>query len=94
MNKGLLSDLFIVAYLGGTLLLRFYLEASLQGAYMVSILVGGFGLLFLWAMIKGGLLEPNYFGLIEKKTTRASQRRAMKKAHRKSISLSTTTKHA
>ncbi|MEM6319227.1 MAG: hypothetical protein AAF960_16260 [Bacteroidota bacterium] len=81
LNKGLLSDIFITCYLAGTLFLRFYLEDTLQGAYMVSMLVGVFGLLFLWAMIKGGILAPNYFGLIEKKTvTRAMKRRAKKVA--------------
>ena len=83
MNKGLISDIIIAIYLAATLFLRFYLEDSLQGAYMISILVGIFGLIFLWTMIKGGILQPNYFGLFEKKTTRQMKRQAKRKASHK-----------
>jgi len=65
--KGLAADLFISFYLFATLFVRFQLEAQLQGRYAISMFIGGFGLLFLWALIKSKFLSPNYFGLIEEK---------------------------
>lgn len=65
--NGLASDIFISIYLLITLLFRFLLEAQLQGRYTVSLFIGGFGLLFLWALIKSKILNPNYFGLLGEK---------------------------
>ncbi len=59
----LLSDLFIAIYLLTTLGIRFYLEPQLQQHPAASIGVGVFALFFLWALVKGGFLNPNYFGL-------------------------------
>ncbi len=58
------SDIFITVYLLATLAIRFYLEPQLQSHPMASIGVGAFALFFLWALIKGGFLNPNYFGLL------------------------------
>lgn len=58
-----ISDIIIVLYLIGTLWLRFQVEPQLNGNSLISILVGGLALLFLWAMIKGKFLRPTYFGL-------------------------------
>lgn len=61
-----LSDLFIVIYALLTLGIRFYLEPQLNGHALASVGVGVFALVFLWALIKGGFLNPNYFGLLNK----------------------------
>lgn len=64
------SDIIIAIYLTVTLLIRFFLEPQLQSNFVVSILLGLFGLLFLWALIKSRILNPNYFGLLEPKSPR------------------------
>lgn len=60
------SDIFIAIYLVLTLLLRFILEGQLQGNTLVSVSIGAFMLLFLWALVKVKFLNPNYFGLLGK----------------------------
>jgi hypothetical protein len=45
------------------LALRFVLEPQLQGYYLVSLALGAFALLFLWALIKSKFLQPTYFGM-------------------------------
>lgn len=60
------SNIVVVLYVFGTLLMRFLLESQLQGRYVLSILMGGFALLFLWALIKSKVLNPTIFGLSEK----------------------------
>ncbi len=60
----LTSDVFICIYLTGTLVLRFALESQIQGYYLISVGLGAFGLLFLWALIKSKILNPTYFGLL------------------------------
>lgn len=64
--NALLSDIFIAVYLIATLFLRFYIEPQLQGNFIISMIFGLFALLFLWALIKSKLLNPNYFGLLER----------------------------
>ncbi|MCB9284484.1 MAG: hypothetical protein H6563_10455 [Lewinellaceae bacterium] len=61
------SDVFVVLYVGGTLLIRFLLEPQLKGHFLVSIGIGAFALLFLWALAKSRLINPSWFGLIKKK---------------------------
>ncbi|MEL6660871.1 MAG: hypothetical protein AAFY48_04435 [Bacteroidota bacterium] len=56
------SDWFIAIYLTITLGLRFFLEPQLQGFYLISLGLGAFALLFLWALIKSKMLRPSYFG--------------------------------
>jgi hypothetical protein len=55
------SILFIIVYLMGTLFLRFVIEFQLQGAFLISLALGAFCLLFLWAMIRSGFLNPGWF---------------------------------
>ncbi len=62
------SDWFIAIYLTITLALRFILEPQLQGFYLVSLGLGAFALLFLWALIKSKVLQPTYFGFFPQKT--------------------------
>jgi len=60
------SNILVVLYVFGTLLMRFLLEPQLQGRFIISLAMGAFALLFLWAMIKSKLLNPTIFGLSEK----------------------------
>lgn len=57
------SNVFIVLYTALTLLVRILLEPQLQGQYLISIGMGAFALLFLWALIKSGILRPTILGL-------------------------------
>lgn len=61
------SDWFIVFYLTITLAIRFILEPQLQGFYFISLGLGAFALLFLWALIKSKVLRPSYFGFFSEK---------------------------
>jgi hypothetical protein len=61
--KALLSNIFVIVYAAVTLFLRFFLEAQLQGRYLLSIAMGAFALLFLWALIRSGLISPTLMGL-------------------------------
>jgi hypothetical protein len=67
------SDWFIAAYLTLTLALRFYLEPQLQSCYMVSVGVGLFALLFLWALVKSGFLQPTFFGFFPPAAAKGEQ---------------------
>ena len=55
------SQLIVVLYLAATFSLRFFFESQLSGHYWVSLLTGGLCLLFLWALIKGQILNPGWF---------------------------------
>lgn len=46
-----------------TMLLRFLLEPQLQGRYLISMAMGAFALLFLWALIRSGFIKPTLMGL-------------------------------
>ncbi|MEL6132326.1 MAG: hypothetical protein AAFR59_03065 [Bacteroidota bacterium] len=56
-----ISQILVIAYLAGTFTLRFFVESQLSGLYWVSIVTGGLCLLFLYAVIKGGYLNPGWF---------------------------------
>jgi hypothetical protein len=58
-----LSNNFIVVYAALTLIGRIMLEPQLQGQYLISIGMGAFALLFLWALIRSGFLKPTIWGL-------------------------------
>lgn len=58
-----ISNIFVVVYAALTLLMRIMLEPQLQGQYLISIGMGAFSLLFLWALIKSGFLRPTILGL-------------------------------
>ena len=57
------SDIFVVVYLGATLFIRFVLEPQLGGHLLISVGIGLFALLFLWALSKSKLINPSWFGL-------------------------------
>lgn len=58
-----ISNLFVAIYVLATLFLRFYLEPQLKGHFLLSIGLGAFALLFLWALIKGKIIRPTIFDL-------------------------------
>ncbi|MBK9254648.1 MAG: hypothetical protein IPM42_04105 [Saprospiraceae bacterium] len=58
-----ISNIFVIVYAASTLLMRIWLEPQLQGKYLISIGMGAFALLFLWALIKSGFLRPTILGL-------------------------------
>lgn len=55
------SRIFIGAYILGTLYLRLMLEPQLQGHTLISVGLGLFGLVFLYALIKSRFLRPDWF---------------------------------
>mgnify|MGYP000212237679 CR=1 FL=1 len=57
----IVSRIFVVLYLGATLIWRFLFEAQLLGSVMMSLVIGFFFLLFLWALIKTKILNPEWF---------------------------------
>ncbi len=59
----LFSDIFLIVYIMGTLILRFFLEPQLQGNFLISVGLGAFALLFAWALIKVRVLNPSIFNL-------------------------------
>ncbi len=63
------SRVIVVIYIFLTLLFRFFIEGQFQGNFIISILFGGFLLLFLWALIKVDILNPEWFGFEEKPQT-------------------------
>jgi hypothetical protein len=58
------SDVFVVIYILITLWLRFQIEAQLNGHYLISVALGAFALLFLWALNKSNYINPSWFGLL------------------------------
>ena len=61
--RKILSNLFVIGYLGITLLLRLIVEPQLKGYRAISVLFGVFGLLFLWALMKNRIITPTILGL-------------------------------
>ncbi len=59
MNK-VTSRIFVVLYIIATLVWRFLFEAQLVGNALISMGIGVFFLLFLWAMIKSKFLNPQW----------------------------------
>lgn len=57
------SDIIASIYIIGTLFIRLLLEPQLNGHYLISVALGAFGLLFLWALVKAKILNPSFFGL-------------------------------
>lgn len=58
------SDVFVIIYILVTLYIRFHLEPQLGGHFLISIALGLFALLFLWALSKSKLIDPSWFGLL------------------------------
>lgn len=63
----LASDIFVTLYVAATLYVRFLLEPQLHGHILVSVALGAFALLFLWALIKSKIINPSFFGLLPSK---------------------------
>lgn len=61
--KVLISNVFVVVYIFVTLWARFVLEPQFRGQYVISLAFGAFALLFLWAIIKTGIITPTLLGL-------------------------------
>ncbi|HMQ48919.1 MAG TPA: hypothetical protein PKA00_15790 [Saprospiraceae bacterium] len=55
-----LSDVFVTLYVITTLFLRLYLEPQLNGNFLISLGLGVFALLFLWALAKSKLINPSF----------------------------------
>ncbi|MEM6261085.1 MAG: hypothetical protein AAGI38_01155 [Bacteroidota bacterium] len=60
------SRAIIITYILLTLGFRFYVEPQLNGVVWISVALGIFGLLFLWAMIRSGVLNPDWFSFEKK----------------------------
>jgi hypothetical protein len=60
------SNIFVAIYLLITLYIRFSIEAQLNGNLLVSVGLGAFALLFLWAMTNSGYINPSFFGQEDK----------------------------
>lgn len=63
----LISDIFILVYIAITLYIRFKLENQIQLNPLLSIFIGLIFVLFIWALIKVKVLNPNWFGLFNSK---------------------------
>ena len=59
------SDWFVTLYVLATLWGRFLLESQLQGHSLISIGIGAFSLLFIWALMKSKFINPSFFGMYE-----------------------------
>jgi hypothetical protein len=67
------SDIFVIIYIALTLWVRFLLEPQLQGQFLISIGIGLFALLFLWALAKSRIINPGWFGLFGNKEEKGKQ---------------------
>jgi hypothetical protein len=56
-----ISRIFVILYLGSTFIWRFLFEAELLGSVLMSMVIGIFFLLFLWALIKAKIINPEWF---------------------------------
>ncbi|MEO9572033.1 MAG: hypothetical protein ABJH82_03065 [Polaribacter sp.] len=59
----LASDIFISIYVVATLYFRVKIQNDLPIGPAFSLLIGLLFVLFLWALIKVKVLNPNWFGL-------------------------------
>ena len=66
--KPLTSDIIISVYILVTLFYRFKLESSAGVSPANSLFIGISFVLIIWALIKLKVLNPNWFGLFNKKT--------------------------
>lgn len=64
----LVSDIIITIYILISLYIRFEWENSNQVSTGQSIAVGASFVVFIWALIKLKVLNPNWFGLFNSKT--------------------------
>lgn len=61
--KSIISNIFVIVYIAGTMWIRFLIEPQLKGHYIISIAFGVFALVFLWALIKTKIIRPTVLGL-------------------------------
>lgn len=66
--NALTSDVFISIYVVITLYLRFKFENKTNVDPLLSIVLGASFVLIIWVLIKLKFLNPNWFGLLNKKT--------------------------
>lgn len=67
------SDVFVVVYVMLTLYVRFIFEPQLKGHVFISIAIGLFALLFLWALNKSKFINPSWFGLLGDKKSKPNE---------------------
>ncbi|SMG48859.1 hypothetical protein SAMN05661096_03537 [Marivirga sericea] len=65
------SDIIITIYVLLTLFYRISFEAQAGVSGFTSLITGVVLLSFLWLLIKLKILNPNWFGLFNKKTTKS-----------------------
>ena len=70
MIKGTAADIIVSIYILATLYLRFSVEESLESHPLLSLSLGFVMLIVLWAVIKIKWLQPNYFGLLDSKSSK------------------------
>ncbi len=63
----LASDILISIYAVVTLFFRFKLENNTEVSYLNSIVMGVSFVVIIWVLIKLKVLNPNWFGLLNKK---------------------------
>ena len=56
------SDWIVAIYLIFTLWGRWYIEPQLQGNLMISVGLGVFALVFIWALAQSRIINPSFFG--------------------------------
>ncbi len=72
------SDIIITLYLIAMLFFRFQIENQFQGKYIVSIFFGVMTLFLLYFLVQKKVLNPDFFGLLQKKKLTRQQRRNSK----------------
>lgn len=63
----LASDILISIYVVVTLFFRFKLENNTEVSFLNSVVMGAAFVVMLWVLIKLKVLNPNWFGLFNKK---------------------------
>ena len=56
-----ISNVLVAIYILVTMYVRFLIEPQLNGNLLVSLGLGAFALLFLWALIKSKFLNPSFW---------------------------------
>ncbi len=69
--NALTSDVIISVYVIFTLFLRFKFESEVATAPLESIIMGLCFVVIIWALIKLKVLNPNWFGLFNKKPSKS-----------------------
>lgn len=67
----LASDIFISVYAIITLVFRFKFENDMAVGAIESVVIGLAFLILIWALIKLGILNPDWFGLFKSKKSKS-----------------------